>query len=723
MHSFLRLFLGLLVFFSASTAAVAQEMVPPDQSFRTVGAWAVRVDKVTYGAGMTGFRQELRTWVMIETTVRNASSSPQMFNASLFTSQMSNGSSVYTAPNGGFTTHDQRTRGGPMGGAVGEAVAHVVPAGEVRRAYFRYQVGDHAAQRQLASWTLIENNPIVLPGQRRERGRVTITIPRLTTTTAPVVQPDRPSTQFGNDWRLSIDRVQYSAPQPMRTDVMVRVRFNNFSGRPATLSKEQVRVLLDRRSGLRMSPFDFMLTAGSNPQSADTQTAPAGGDLFAEFYFRVGDELAQRDVHLLTLIPREQYEGAWRDSTRIVQLPVQAYAPPGATAPTVPPATANPGARLKALEGRYRTNRGTFIDFKVEGTELVGQAITVSRPTPRELVKLTLHDDNSLRGTMRDEDGPGRFVWYDVTLRFTPDGARFAGEGRYTHAASNPPISYTGAREAVAANAAPPTAGSAAGFTEAGYFALRPEMARVSNDHWGAPRVEVGMTARNTQGGRRGVQYVDNTFFLVGADGAEYRSDGNFYGASADDRLNATVWVEKDEEAQMTLVFGNVPAGVRPARLIVRDSQRRQQVASLDLTQLSGTRTPTAPSENGGTATPVAPVTLQNYEVTLEKVERGADGLLESVMTLKNIGTAPQRVLINDLTVVLYGQDGQARHADGNFYMPDAATRTVMRDAGILAPGRSIRVRRVHPQSTGVTPTSLRVQEGGRSGATGVPRS
>ncbi|RYE07036.1 MAG: carboxypeptidase regulatory-like domain-containing protein, partial [Hyphomicrobiales bacterium] len=92
--------------------------------------------------------------------------------------------------------------------------------------------------------------------------------------------------------------------------------------------------------------------------------------------------------------------------------------------------------------------------------------------------------------------------------------------------------------------------------------------------------VEVTLTARHDGDIRRGIQHDPQQYAVVGSDGEEYRWDGNYYGASGTQRLSNTVYLTRSQGV-VTYVFPQVPAGVTPVRLILR--QNGQQTASFDL--------------------------------------------------------------------------------------------------------------------------------------------
>lgn len=98
---------------------------------------------------------------------------------------------------------------------------------------------------------------------------------------------------------------------------------------------------------------------------------------------------------------------------------------------------------------------------------------------------------------------------------------------------------------------------------------------------YGHPGVEVRLTARNHHEQRMGLQYLGLTPSLITSDGRERQWDGNYYGASASELLNATVWMEQNQEAPLTLVFPDISAGVEPVALVLR--RGTTEVLRLDL--------------------------------------------------------------------------------------------------------------------------------------------
>lgn len=361
---------------------------------------------------------------------------------------------------------------------------------------------------------------------------------------------------------------------------------------------------------------------------------------------------------------------------------------------------------LKAIEGDYLTNASTLLTLTVDGGQVVGRAVTraVGRH-PREQLALTLTPGNELQGTWLQEIGQDT-TRGQVTLRFAADNMSFAG--RVQTNPSDPAFEYRGER--VKSQAAAPEA-AAGDFREAGYFALRVDAA-------GRPKgpraaVEVAMTARNAQGGRRGLQYNDNTFIVVGSDGVEYRSDGNFYGKSSDDRLNATVWLAQDEQAAVTYVFPGMPAGVSPVRLVVRD--RTQIVGEFSLTDLPVTRpAPGASGPDTGDASADA-TPLEGFSVQVVSAARGTDRAWEAVVVLRNTGAAPLPLSRDMLRIALLDAAGDTRQATGDLYEPDGPARRPINRLPTLEPGGEVRVRLMFPESGTMTPNRYTVG-GGKGG-------
>lgn len=557
-----------------------------------------------------------------------------------------------------------------------------------------------------------------------------------TTLTSPEQRDLTPPDDTGfelidKNWAARVEEVKYDKEAGRQVAVTMTFRnegreaatFVNATGEFAHAGlRTPFRALLNVDRSGRVSPLSMQ--AVHTAQTAPDWHYPAAvpipykGRVTVRLTFDVGDVVRQRLVHSITII---EHSRSPSDPTVLIdgrqkQFPLDRLNLNGAVG-APPPAPPLPDVvtdldQLRRLEGRYQTNRGTILTLKVEGDELIGSGGSTQLQN-REHMRLKLYADGSVRGSLRDNGG-GRTIWFDLNLRFNADASRFEGPGVYTVTPDETPITYIGER--ITEGAGSKAGGIPEGFVEGGYLSMRPDLARRSEDDRGRSRIEIGLTARNTIGGRRSLQHNTDTFHLVTADGTEYRDDRNFYGASASDRLINTVWLDKDDEAQVTYVFLNVPPAQTPARLIVRDGfGGRRQVAVIELSNLPTERDRVvddaqSPGEIG------EPIRLGNYEVTLEKVERAPDGNWVSVIVLRNAAPKPISMTITDVAVSLQNAEGQARHTDGNFYAPDSAVLQPIPVPSLLNPGQTFRVRRYHPHSAAITPILFRASENGKSG-------
>lgn len=521
-------------------------------------------------------------------------------------------------------------------------------------------------------------------------------------------------------WAARVDKVDYDNDKGR--NVAVTMTFRNDSNDERSFSNrlvQPVRALLnvDRGGRVPMVRMEYVNTDEANMPPwhySPNSPIPRKGRITVRFVFDVGDAVRQRLVHSISILeqrprspitPTQMVDGPSKD------FPVDRLNVNGSVGTQAGPAQPDVVAdldQLKRYEGRYRTSLGTVIPLTVVDGELTGEGMTTGSPRPRELVKLKLYADGSLRGSMRDSDSAGRFTWFDLNIRFSPDAQRFAGQGAYTHAVENPPISYTGQR--IVDTAGPPAA-DRSGFVATPYLSLRADAVR--RDANG--RLEVAVTALNVVGGRKSVQHAPYSFSVVMAGGSEARWNGNYYGETSAERLSSTLWLEKDEQGHVTYVFPG--AGGDPVRLSVREGAR--EVASLSLTGLPAQR-PAATSQSGDGAPVGQAVALGRFEATVDRVERGTDGAWEMLLTLRNLSQASQRLLVNDLNAVLYAADGQARHRDGNFYDYAAGNRRPIVSGMIVAPGgQTTRLRLYFPQSAGIVPVRYRLQESGGEAAGG----
>lgn len=264
-------------------------------------------------------------------------------------------------------------------------------------------------------------------------------------------------------WAVRMDDVKYDGDAGR--NVAVTLTFRNDGARARSFSNrivEPVRALLNVGNG-RASPLrmEYVHTDDANmPQwhFPPTSEIPPKGRITVRFIFDVGDGVRQRLVDSISIFerrpgrvnPLQQTDGPTKD----IDLPgLNLDGTVGAPPPPPPPAAVDP-AELKKFEGRYETTRGTILPLRVEGDALVGEAMTVQRPSPSELVRLTLQPDGSLSGTMRVPYNSTTYAYYLVSMRFDADLAAFTGQLRTGAGSTEPPLVYSGRRLADGATSA-----------------------------------------------------------------------------------------------------------------------------------------------------------------------------------------------------------------------------------------------------------------------------
>jgi|GEM_PF-5226642 len=695
-----------LTLFAPSMAAAQNETVRLpviNPEFRDMGAFDVRTDRVEYNGPK----------VSVFVTIKPRDQSTLIYKGR-FTATLS-GSTATTFPHRDTRHHDYDGQG-----TTRDLYRETVQSGQEYKIVFLFEIGT-VSPSNISTFAITETSPLPLPGQPRVRmERFSIPsgpVRAANMETARLEREVRP--QYFNRLLLNLLNVTYTFPHN-RDTVIVRMRFNNqYPNQSILLAKSHITAFLHRRSGSQMSPYDMVLMVEGSDQSRDIIEVLPNQSAIAELYFRVGSQTDQRDVSAVTL-----YENTQASDGRVTRgdHPYEFRIQGGSGLPA-PSSTAGSPANpeiLREFEGVYRTNRDTRLTLKVQNGVLVGEAMTLRQPSPRERVRFELQPDGRLVGTLHDEINARRIGTYNVTLRFSPDWSRFAGTGVQQHTDTPQDISYTGVREADApatgAQAEKPGAGLPPGFVEAGFLAVRLDAVGRATDQ-GVSRIDVALTALNTQADRRGLQYNDKTFVLVTGDGGEYRWDGNYYGATGADRLVNTVWLEKDEQAQATYVY-HVPADRTPNRLSIREGGR--EIATLDLTKAGEQRAAATDQKTieGGTAMGQSAI-LGRFEVTLDKVQRDSEGAWEALVTVKNASSETQRLHIADLTVALYGQDGQARNMNGQFYDYAAGPRRLVESGMSLPAGAQTRFRLYFPESANVVPARYRLQELGGEAAGG----
>jgi len=585
-------------------------------------------------------------------------------------------------------------------------------------------------------------------------------------------------------WSVRLEGVGYGADPKSRpageaeTDVFIYVTFKNNTSTMAEFTKDSVRTLLDSRSGMRNPShfLDFPHKSASDllPEYVLAGKAMAPGKrILVRFRYPGGNAIKQRLFHLWTVYARTRTKSGYVDG-QTVQLYLPTY-DSGLGAPFVPSApTAANASTLKAAEGQYLTNKGTILTLQSVGNWVYGYAVTESdRQRPREKFMVALNGGKA-SGNWREDGGP---TWGGVELTFSPDMSTFTGQVRDRLKPGAAAVEYTGRRlqadgrptKAPADSGPapkpradtppppppaepapppseptppppppaepappppppattpqptpppPPAAPAETDFRETGYLSMRLDAASRPG---GNQPFEVAMTARNTQGARKGVQYNDNQFFVVGSDGNFYRSDGNFYGRSSAEPLNATVWLEKDDEAAVTYLFRTIPASVTPLRLVVRDAVKGDVI--LDLGKLPTVRgAATARQTTGGTEAGGV-LTVGQFQARLISVNRSQMSRdWEAVVEFANPTTAPLVLNVTDIRTALVAADGEVRYASGTFYFAEEKIlQGIGRSLSLPANGGKSQVRLAFPASGHIVPTRYKFQptgsEAGQGGA------
>lgn len=510
-------------------------------------------------------------------------------------------------------------------------------------------------------------------------------------------------------WAVRIDKVEYDASAGGKgANVTVSATFRNDSAEQMYFTDKSMRTTLDRTSGGTVGAINltnrYKDQASLPPWHYMTgNPVPLKGRVAVQYVYAVGDQKAQSEVFQWTVIEQKRksaLQPLLMVDGKTIKIPVTKLAIEGSPAPT-PQAAVDP-ALLKALEGVYRTNRRTLLTLKVENDKLVGRAINDYVPkNEREQLSLSLMADGSLQGQWFEFIGVQK-QWIDLKISFAADNNSFSGLGTYRFSPLDPPLEYKGER--VGGEGGDGGKG-ADGFISGGYFAMRVDaVARQPNKLLMKP-VEVMMTARNTQGGRRGIWYTETSYTLLGSDGVEYKHDGNSYGRTGAERMTATVWLEKDEQGAVTYVFPQVPVIVKPVKLIGRE--KGKTVLELDLANAPESRGAASSAGSGGVAAG-EPVTLGQLEGKLVSLNRGADRDWEAVVSYKNTGQT--QVKLWDVAAALYDANSETRRNHGDFYYPEAGRRRIGTTI-VVPPGGEMKVKYWFTQSANLKPVRYRLQD------------
>ena len=401
--------------------------------------------------------------------------------------------------------------------------------------------------------------------------------------------------------------------------------------------------------------------------------------------------------------------------------------PPVNTPPADPAPTPGSEAAMRALEGAYTLAEGDSLTLRYSGGLLLGDLRLGPNSPVFGTLKLAMTAPGRLTGVMHRPEDPPQRMWLAMDVLVSSDGSLMQGSGAYVHFPSNSPRPFKAQRPIPAPTPAPQPAdqggNSGGGFKATDYFEVQVE--RVGRSSLGG--VEVVLTVRNTEEVRKGVQYDTQKYFLLGSDGMEYGTDGNYYGRSSAEKLRDTTWVFKDGQAPATYLFPRVPNGVKAIRLILRHNG--QQTASFDLNDQS--QGGSAASQTGRPASqtparPAAPSRIGAYDIAFVSLQKGDDGDWESTWSLTNRTQEPTAVQLNDLSVTLSDGAGRSATGGGPYHYAGETGRRVRRSGFEIAPGEETKVRIWHSGSKGMAPSawtfSVRGQMGrGTLAGAGVP--
>ncbi len=285
-------------------------------------------------------------------------------------------------------------------------------------------------------------------------------------------------------------------------------------------------------------------------------------------------------------------------------------------------------------------------------------------------------------------------------------------QGDYRHVASQefslPPLSDAGPTTPTPAPSPSTGNGGFLGGTDA-YLQLRLDTVRRTEQGFA-----VSLTARNVTDQRRGLQYNENPVSVLGTDGIDYPSDGNYYGRDASEMLNATVWLEKGEEAPITYVFPRLPSNVPPTRLLVRlNKNTNNMVAEFDLNRGGSTAMPApSPQPAASGSTGFQGGTDAYFQLRLDAARRIGPGVAVT-FTARNEADQRRGLQYNENRFSLLGSDGVEYRTDGNYYGPSASellNATVWLEKGQEAP-----ITYLFPMPSSVTPSRVRVRGPGQA--------
>jgi len=555
--------------------------------FKPFGPWRIRVDSVVYGLSSKPRSGQTNVYL----TIQNTLSEPQSLTADAFVSDvLSSGTASLSELRGATITHPG---GGPQ-------TTMTVQAGAVAEILLSHDLLNRMAQANTGYLLLALKEPgqaeqSVILEMPRFAAEPPTKGPRKTDESPAPPMPDgagqlstpprRPlpnaDHQVGSmtpeftdvgPWRARFDSMIYarSATDP-KGPTGLNMTLQNTRSTPLKLRADEFRSTLSGPGGVSHGKDKAEYVSTPNGAWVQEMTVPPGG--IAEIYFLHGlpDRKTQEGVTGWTLA----YAGA---SGERGALNFQTPRAPGAepARPTPTPAPMPSAQELAALSGTFTTSRQTTLTLAADsrGFNGSGRKIDSRGDVQRENFVLAPTTDGAFTGNFRDFGTGESGV---VTLRFAPDKQSFTGT---LDLSSNPlaPATYDGRREVKETpKPTPPPTEGVGDFQKTAFLDMKVDrIARTSDG-----RVEVNLTARNSGDGRKGVQYDPQRYALIDSEGQEHPSDGNYYGASAAEFLNNTVWLEAQQEAKVTFVFRNVPESVAPRRLILRE--RGSETAAFEL--------------------------------------------------------------------------------------------------------------------------------------------
>ncbi|KQY80335.1 hypothetical protein ASD25_09265 [Brevundimonas sp. Root1423] len=568
--------------------------LPGEQTFVTSGPWRARMDEVVYGAANPRPGQGTGLTRVI-VTLQNTWTTAMVVTPGVLSTAI-----VETT---GARTPSSRLE---IVGRSNNPAPLTVPPGESIALEAVHYMPDAPSQHRARQWAL----SIPVPGG--VANTLTLAMPQ-PKTPAPNGDSSRPPENQRVDesvythnssymnlarlaGRLVVTSYNFINVGHLRNQMGVTLMVRNISGETVRLDDGLLTAELAGSNGRVLAHKSTGFHSGS--QAPLQRDLAPGAEAMAFFSFEVGDEAAQRNMRTLTVVERAGASGGPEVGRMTINIPTPRLpgasgqpSPNPAPAPTPPPPPPPPPAparydppadpaptpaaeqAMRSLEGVWTTNLETQLALRYDGGLLRGQLRTAEGQTATATMTLALNAQGQLVGVMQRSSQSADTTWFAVNLTPSFDRSRLEGSAAYTHRPTNSPMPLSARREPPPPPAPSPTppGGSVSGtgaFQPTAYFDIKVD--RVGRTDDGS--VEIVLVARNASGDRRGSPYDPQTYSLEGSDGMEYRTDGNHYGDSALDRPGSTNWIQPGAQSRVTYVFPRVPAGVTPARLILREN-------------------------------------------------------------------------------------------------------------------------------------------------------